>query len=147
MLDSTPRNAHKEDGSASEEQHCADPVRLLELLSKWELCYRSQSDKDEGEHESEETEREVDVEAPTPCRVLNEGTSNDRSDDGPYGPSTQDNGEVLGAVSQRHEITEDDLGEGNDPSTTDTLHTAANEHHREVIRDSTDYCSDREECE
>lgn len=147
ILDSTPGKADEEDGCASQEQHRADPVRLSELLSEGELGYCVEPDENQSEHKSQKTEWEVDIETPTPCRVLNEGTSDDRSDDSSYSPSTQDDGEILGAEPQWHDITEDDLAECDDTSTTDTLDASPDEHDCKVIRNSTKYCSDREECE
>jgi hypothetical protein len=79
--------------------------------------------------------------------VLNEGTSNNRPDYSSYSPSPQDDGEVLGSEPQRHDIAEDDLAECDDTSTANTLDASSYEHHCEVVRHGTKYCSDREEHE
>jgi hypothetical protein len=145
VLDSAPRETDEEDSHAAQEQHRADPVGLPELLSESELGYCIQPDEAESENEPQKDERKVDVETPSPCRVLTEGTSNHWPDDGSYSPSPQYDGEVLGSEPQRHDVAEDDLAKCDDTTTADTLDASSYEHHCEVIRDGTKYCSDHEE--
>lgn len=133
ILNTAPRQTDKEDRRAAQEQQRTDPVGLFEFLRQCEFSHCIQSHEEDRKDESETTEREVDVEAPTPCGVCDESPADDGPDDRSHGPGTLYESEVLGTVSQWHNIAEDYLAQSENASSTDTLDAPSHEHYREVV--------------
>jgi len=75
----------------------------------------------------------VNVEAPFPNNMLHEQAANERSKNTSKRPGGQYDGEVLGSLSQRDDISEDDLAHRDDSTTADTLDSPAKEKNAKVL--------------
>ena len=135
MLHAAPGEADKEACQAAHKQDCAHPVHLPQLLSERNGRGATRADEHARGDEADDAEREVDVKAPAPRCPLDESPAHHRTDDAADRPRAKDDGEVLGALSQRNEVGEDDLCEGNDAPTAQPLHTAPDEHDGDVVRE------------
>ena len=138
MLDAAPRRADEKAGGAAHEQRCAKPVRVSPLLLEGEDRRSVEPDVQRRDQQTDGAERKVDVEAPPPRRLLRETAADDWADDAADRPRGQHEGEVLGALSQGHDVAEDDLGQGDDASAADALNAAAREQDAEVVGDGTE---------
>jgi hypothetical protein len=76
--------------------------------------------------------------------VLDKATADDRANYASYGPSTENHSEILRSLSQRDDVTKDDLGDGDDATTANTLYGATSEQHSEVVSDRTKDGADSE---
>lgn len=107
---------------------------MLELLDECELCNSIEAHEERRNHEANATEGVIDVETPSPRGMLGQDSSHERPDDTSTRPRTEHQGEVLGSLSERHNITEDSLRQCDDATTTNALDDSPTEHPGEILR-------------
>jgi len=137
MLRAAPRDADEKADHAAHEQKRARPVHPPQSHRQRQLwLVEVRADEEQGSDEPGETEGEVDVEAPAPGGAFYERPTD-------YWP--EDDGEVLGPLSQGDHVAEDDLGHGNDASSSNALHAASDQHDCKVMCDCAERRAEGEE--
>lgn len=96
------------------------------------------------------TKRQINIETPTPCEVVSEGTSHERTGNRSNAVHATDQSHVRGALAQRDSASNDEDGTAEDTRGTNTSHSATNDECSGVGRNTADqraYLKNAKRCE
>ena len=114
-----------------------DPVDTLDPVDNRALAMVFEVEKRDDEAEGQAADWQIDVENPAPSDVLGKDATQDRADDGTDGVCPRNQPTVLTSLPQGQKIADDDFAEGNDASSSKTLHhTSCDEHSSAVCPSS-----------
>ncbi|KAI6875839.1 hypothetical protein KC323_g247 [Hortaea werneckii] len=102
-------------------------------------CPRCLDIQEEQQNEESETiERQVDVETPSPGHGLCECTSDDWTDSACDGPDGPDHTVEWASVSEREEVTNGDVDQNDQPTSSNTLYCSRRDQHSDAVRQRSD---------
>lgn len=148
--DTTPLEGEQEADDGGHEDGSAERVEVLEsnperlLLALRLLLKLEEGEKTNGRHG---TNWKVDVETPSPCELLGEGSSHQRSSDRGNAVHRTNETKEGGAPLDAHGMGENDEGTGKDTSTSHTGNSASDNERHGCWRKSTNQGSDLEDAE
>lgn len=138
-LGAAPGDGHQDARGAGSKEHHSSPVESRQSASQAGHLGR-QPDAERDDDKADCTKGEVDVEDPAPGRVLGKEAAYQRSHDRSHGPRKTRDGDVKGALSERHQVGQDDVVERQDASPTDALNRSPDEQYGEAMRKAADDC-------